>query len=220
MTLARRLRKWGGGGGDRFSPSFILRAWAGGRSGSVRLLTGGGRGWGAPAAARAPRGLLLPKPTPHPAHSVPFPQSPTARLLSRDSWAVTPERSESGPVGAGAKPGGFGLWQPGRAVLHAAHVGPISHAGLARRRSWSGGESREGGLETPSRSRGENHSAVKDARRPGSSGKKCAARGGEDAPSFAPRPCALAECAPGRGCTFEDVCVWRGACSSLWSSEE
>lgn len=27
-------------------------------------------------------------------------------------------------------------WQSGRAVLHAAHVGPISHAGLARPRSW------------------------------------------------------------------------------------
>lgn len=46
------------------------------------------------------------------------------------------EGRRRGPMGEGGKPGGFVARAVWRAVLHAAHVGPISHAGLARRWSW------------------------------------------------------------------------------------
>lgn len=105
MTLARRLRKWGGGGGNRFSPSFILRAWAGGWSGSVRLLTGGGRGWGGGGAVRerigsSGRGKGAPRSPPTQAHTPPR----SFRTLSPE-----PHRPAPQPRFLGGDPGKVGV---------------------------------------------------------------------------------------------------------------
>lgn len=74
-----------------------------------------------------------------PTPPIPF-SCPSTALLGKPSgpWLLPRKGRRRGPMGEGGKPGGFTAPAVWRAVLHAAHVGPISHAGLARRRSWSG----------------------------------------------------------------------------------
>lgn len=135
MTLALRLRKWGGGGGNCFSPSFILAA--GGRLelechslDRGRKRTGSsGRGKGAP---RSP----LTSPTRPPRSFGTLSQESRCQAVPLGFLGCW-----GGRVGAGNRRGReesqfAWSWQAGRTVLHAAHVGPISRAGLARRWSW------------------------------------------------------------------------------------
>lgn len=91
----------------------------------------------APTAARALGSLSSPRPQAYPAHSVPFPRNPTNDLASLPTLLGC----SGGKVGAEErggreKPEASRPRQSGHAILHARHVGPISHAGLAARRSW------------------------------------------------------------------------------------
>lgn len=200
MTPALRLRKWGGGGGNRFSPSFILREWAGGWSGSVLLLTGAGRGLGAPAAARAPRGLLLPSPHPTPLLPHPFPRAPAARPRSRDSLAGPPERSELiGTSGGGSKArrlralAGWPRCSPCRTrrTHFPRWLGAAAEWVGVRVGGWAGG-SLPLAMRKPLRCEG--RAAPRVIRE-----ERCSARWGKDAPSFAPQRGARARVRAGEG---------------------
>ena len=140
--IAEHLWHWlwdcgnGAGVGESASRLHSSFAPAGGRSWSVSPYTGGGRG----RELRPRQGRL--ESSPHLAHN-PTPPIPflfpgtqrTTRQICQHSWAAL-ERSEPGNVGEGRSQKASRPRQSGRAILHARHVGPISHAGLAARRSW------------------------------------------------------------------------------------
>ena len=135
MTLALSLRKWGGGAGIGFPPPFTLRAgWR--LELECQSLDGGGRG--RKLRARPGRSERSPRLAHSPTPPIPFPFPGTRRptgQICQHPWAALAERSEPGTVGEGRSQKACRPRQSGRALLHAGHVGPISHAGLAARRS-------------------------------------------------------------------------------------
>ena len=106
MTLALRLRKWGGGGGIGFSPPFILRAgWR--QELECQSLDRGRKRTGAPTAARALGKLSSPRPQPYPAHSVPFPRNPTNDQANLPTLLGCSGKVGAGERGGREKPEGF-----------------------------------------------------------------------------------------------------------------
>lgn len=97
MTLALRLRKWGGGSGGTAARLHSPSARAGGWSDGVSAQTGGGRGLGAMAAARALGGYHPPYP-PLPS-SRPFHSSPQEPLWGAEELPLL--GCSGGKVGAG-----------------------------------------------------------------------------------------------------------------------
>lgn len=167
MTLALRLRKWGGGGGKLLlafiHPVHGLGGWCDGFSAQ----TGGGRRPGAVAATRALGGSLGPSLTslhPLPAHSILFHRNCSAGQRSCHFLAALAERSELATAGGGSK-----ARFPGPAAAR-QRCSPCSTRRTHFPR-WLGsaaesvGISGEGGMRLPP-SRGENHSTVKDALHP------------------------------------------------------
>lgn len=138
MTLALRLRKWGGGGGKlllafihpvhRLEAGVPVSAPRQGAEEDRELWPPPGR-WEGPSVPPLPPSTLFP----------PIPFSFTGTALrgkgAATSWLLWQKGRSWRPLGEGAKLGFPAQQQPGSAAPHAAHVGPISHAGLAPRRS-------------------------------------------------------------------------------------
>lgn len=145
MTLALRLRKWGGGGGGRdyCSPSFTLHTgwrlqqWCERPDRGRKRIGSNGRRKGArrvspPLPPFTP--LYPPLPSSRPFHS--RPQEPLGEGEAAKELPLLWRKGRSWRlVGEGAEQGFPAQQQPGRAAIHATHVGPISHAGLAPRQS-------------------------------------------------------------------------------------
>lgn len=149
MTPALRLRKWGGGGGNGFSPPFILHA--GGRlelecqspDRGRKRIGSSDRGKGAPGAP-----LTSSTPAPRLFGS---PSREQRRGAKQPLLGPSAERSEAGTDGGGRKAGR----RRGRGRLAGCSPCRTRRTHFPR---WLGsavelvGMSREGGLETPSRS--------------------------------------------------------------------
>lgn len=150
MTLALRLRKWGGGGGNSFSPPFILRA-----GGRLELECqspdrGRKRTWSSDRGKGAPRApLTSPTPPPRPFRSPsqeprcwakqPVLGFSRGKVGGGDRWGRVKSREASLPRQSGAL---FSMPHTSDPFPTLAWLG-----GGVGRDEWGGG----GGLETTSR---------------------------------------------------------------------